>query len=144
MAGYWLSAGQVSLIMGILFFMVAILIAIQTRNLIKNSIKTNAIVVKSVAQDISKTVRTRVSHQHKITYHPILRYTSFGQEYEIKSSLGHMYKPKYKDGESVKIIVSSKDPKQIIMAKGADLIIGPIIFGGLGLLFIVIGLVALL
>lgn len=74
-------------------------------------------------------------------YFTIFRYIIDGQAYQIKHSTGDR-KPKYEDGEIVKLVCSRKNPEKIVNPKEKN--IAAIIFIAVGIfLAILLGLIAM-
>jgi len=87
----------------------------------------NATVIKT------RRVRTRKG----VTYIPVVKFDAGGRTYETESNVSHI-RPKYKDGETVRIIYSKKDAKNIALlhdgptaaiAMGIFLLTGAIMLG---------------
>ena len=115
------------IIMGSLSIIFPLGFLLQKWSIKKNGEYADATVIKT------KRVRSRDG----FTYIPVVKYDANGRIYETESNVGHI-RPRYEDGETVRIIYSKKDAKKIVILKdgptaaiiiGIFLLIGAIMFG---------------
>ena len=112
----------------------AICLFISKRVIIKNGVYTDAIVVE--------TVRKRMDHLDGsgsgFTYFPVFKYDVDGSSHTVQDNMGSA-KPKYEDGETVKILYNKKDVTKIIIAGDYTFLIFAIVFSLIGLFMLGLG-----
>jgi len=109
------------------FILLPLSFFLRQRNIKNNGEYTNATVIET----------RRVQRRGNVIYFPVVKYDVNGHVYETKSNVSHM-RPRYKDGETVKIVYSKKDAEKIIILNdpptaaifmGIFLLIGTIMLG---------------
>jgi len=97
-------AGQIiALSPGVIFIAVGICIIMVRKNFIKNNEFIDAMAVKTFHRNNSR------SHE----YYPVYRYSVGGQTYQVPQPWGDP-KPKYKQGEPVKLIYNRENPRVVV------------------------------
>jgi len=95
-------------ILGSLFIIVSIVFLLNKKELRDNGVHADATVVSTRRALILRGGRAGT------TYFPVVKYDVDGLIYTIESSVGHIW-PRYKDGETVRIIYDKEDVKKIII-----------------------------
>ena len=140
--GQGLSFEALLLLMGILFIGIAVCMLILSESIIRNGVYTSATVVETVAERIpGASLRTGiggigVGRAH--LYHPVLKYDVNECTHDVKY---HGFtRPKYKDGETVKIKYSRDKVEKVAIVGDNIIWIGAAIFALAGLAMIGVGL----
>ena len=128
--------------LGVIFLIIPLVLIMRRRSVINNGVRTNAVVVKSVAVTMVHgrlVVSEAGKNSPRALQHPIFRYTTAeGREYEVRYKVGYQ-KPKYKDGETVEIIYHIDDPERITIANEKVYLILACVFGFIGFNLILLG-----
>jgi hypothetical protein len=87
------------------------------------------------------SLQQRHGKNHSRSYHPVLRYrTHAGATKEVVSSVGSN-PPRYKEGDSVVVLYDPAKPEDMRIHSFANVWIMPLILGGVGGIFVVVGAV---
>ena len=91
-------------ILGTVFTSISLASFFYFRNIIKNAIKVDAIVIKSVPSNVPEVSG----------YCPVLRYHVNGKLFETQYNIAN-FPPKYPDGTELQIYCHEKNPKRIVL-----------------------------
>ncbi|MBD2596190.1 DUF3592 domain-containing protein [Nostoc spongiaeforme FACHB-130] len=119
---------------GSIFLITGIIIAIDTRSFSKNSIPAQGTVI-NVVKHKSRDSKGRSS----TIYYPVIKFTAnSGKVVEFEAGSGSN-PPAYSPGQQVEILYNPQEPESAAIHSWFDLWFLPIMFIGMGSLFVVIG-----
>ena len=102
----------------------------RTQRFVQSSLQTQAQVTG---------LQQRRGNQNTLLYHPVLRFkTKAGTEHEVVSPVGSTPSP-YKPGDTVTVLYDPARPEEIRIHTFLHLWLFPLVLGGLGLTFFVVG-----
>ena len=126
------------IIIGLCFIFFPVGFFIQQRNIRKNGIKINAVVIR--------TEKRRSSNRRRSTgasYFPVFKYTVEGVDFETEYVVGNIL-PKFNDGETVSIYYHKNKPQNISLPNDLSSEIFLLLFIIIGVGLVATGINALL
>jgi hypothetical protein len=80
-------------------------------------------------------------HRHKLTYYPVLRYrTHADTQHEVTASVGSN-PPRYREGDRLTVLYNPANPEEVRIRSFLHLWLLPLLFGGMGGIFMLVGAV---
>lgn len=117
---------------GCTFLAIALFWCLHTRNFLKTAVTADGVVIENVYSHSSRGSGT---------YHPRVRFrTAGGQDLIIDSNVG-TNPPSYRAGEPVEVLYDPGNPTHFSINSFLSLWFGPVVFGGMGVVFSSIGLI---
>lgn len=121
--------------MGLLFIGIAFVVWMRTREFISKAQETKGIVIRMLSKRGSKG---------GIIYAPVFQFRTIdGRTIEVEESM-YSKPPQFQEGQSVDILYDPQNPEKARVKKWANLYFLPLVLGGMGAIFIVIGIVSLI
>ena len=97
--------------------------------------------VREAASAVGEVIGLHENRGDGVTYAPVIRFnTAGGRPFEFTDATSAR-PPGYRVGQRVKILYHSRNPRRARVASPSRLYMAPIIFGGVGAIFFVTGLV---
>ncbi|MEU8355425.1 DUF3592 domain-containing protein [Nonomuraea sp. NPDC048882] len=130
--------GGLFALIGLVLLCVTIALAASTASFLASAQRTDGTVVELTA----RTSTTRDSdgrHRRSTTWHPTVTFTAAGRQYSFESSTGSN-PPAYAEGEAVPVAYDPADPRDARISSFWSAFLGPLITGGLGVVFTPLGL----
>ena len=119
-------------VLGSFFLIFPLAILIKTVSLVKNGGRADAVVVKSERRQMR-------GRGGAVNFFPIVQYRSNGRVHKVEYRFGTK-KPKYKNGEAVKILYSKKNAEKIHIIGNKMPLIFTIVFSLAGIILLLMGL----
>jgi hypothetical protein len=121
--------------MGLLFIGIAVVIWMRTREFISKAQETKGTVVRMLSKSGSKG---------GIIYAPVYQFRTIdGRTIEVEESI-YSKPPQFQEGQSVDILYEPQNPEGARVKKWMNLYSLPLVLGGMGVIFVGIGIVSLI
>jgi hypothetical protein len=127
--------GIICFIIGCIVIVVGICITFSKRKLLKTGVDADATVIRTVA--------ARNGQRNGVTHVPVFSYTIGNETHEVMHRVGNM-RPKYADGEVVKIRYSADSPSKFVVLGDKTTYFGTVVCIISGLLSFGLGAIFLL
>ena len=126
--------GIVFAVVGVVLLAIGVKIYLSTKKFLATAVGAQGTVIEMVE-------RTRRDREGDVStmWAPKVRFEVAGKPIEFESSVGAS-PPRYKEGQTIDVKYDPQDPNNAKVASGSSYWTGPIILGGLGVIFTIVGL----
>lgn len=126
--------GIVFAVVGVVLLAIGVKIYLSTKKFLATAVGAQGTVIEMVE-------RTRRDREGDVStmWAPKVRFEVAGKPIEFESSIGAS-PPRYKEGQTIDVKYDPQDPNNAKVASGSSYWTGPIILGGLGVIFTIVGL----
>ena len=126
--------GIIFAIVGAALLVIGVVVFSRTRRFLATAVSAQGTVLEMI-QRTSKDREGAVS----TVWAPRVRFSASGQTIEFESKVGSS-PPRYKEGDTLEVKYDPQDPNNARVAAGSSMWLVPVLLGGIGVVFLILGL----
>jgi type II secretory pathway pseudopilin PulG len=127
--------GIIFALVGIVLLAIGVTVFMRTRKFLATAVGAQGTVIAMVERE-RRDSKTKEIHR---TWSPQVRFAVGEKTYDFTSSVSSS-PPRYQEGQTIDVKYDPQDPNNAKVASGSSYWTGPIILGGLGVIFTIVGL----
>ena len=120
---------------GVVLLAIGVRIYLSTKKFLATAVGAQGTVIANVERE----KKDRETGAIERTWAPQVRFAVAEKSYDFVSSVSHS-PPRYQEGQTIDVKYDPQDPNNAKVASGSSYWTGPIILGGLGVIFTIVGL----